>query len=179
MHQAIKIDSDDQHGAADQPQLNGAPPSADEIENKLISDIVDDLVNSAEVSTSGGSDTEASRGDTSKSKDDDKGHARTSSTVKKPASFKSVSVNKTFLASKGPTTNAPPKIGEKVAPTTGSAASQSSTASGAARPRLVAKTASGLRDAPKPGANGKPGGVPDAAAVWNKNRRKPRRTPWI
>ena len=94
--------------------------------------------------------------------------------MKKAASFKPVSVNKTFLASKagsisGPTT----KPGEK--PATPSAPSGSLTTA-AARPRLVAKTGSGLRDSnprsTSAGNGGKPGAAPDASAVWNKNRRR-------
>jgi hypothetical protein len=46
---------------------------------------------------SGGSDTDTSRPDTADPSKDAKGHARTSS-VKKPASFKPVSVTKSFLA---------------------------------------------------------------------------------
>lgn len=128
---------------------------------------------SAEVSVSGGSDTEASKADTSKI-GDDKGHARTASTVKKLASFKPVSVNKTFLAAKGVTPTAPSKLGDK--PATGATTTQTGqTMSATNRPRLVAKTGSGLRDSsPRsstPANGGKPA-TPDASAVWNKNRRK-------
>lgn len=124
-------------------------------------------MNSAEVSNSG-SDTEASRQDSAKR--DEKGHVRTSST-KRPATFKSVSVNKTFLASKATSSTSAPKIGEK--PTTPvSSAATPTTSSSVPKPRLVAKTTSGLRDASKSSLsqNGRP--APDASAVWNKNRRK-------
>jgi hypothetical protein len=91
--------------------------------------------------------------------------------VKKFASFKPVSVNKTFLAAKGATAAPPSKLGEKAA--TGATAQTS--ASAASRPRLVAKSGSGLRDstprASTAANGGKPGGAPDASAVWNKNRR--------
>lgn len=98
-----EIDSD--HGALDRATLNGSP-GLDEIENKRITS-VEDQINSADVSVSGGSDTEASKGDsTTKSRDGDK-HLRSSSVVKKPATFKAVSVNKTFLASKGGPINSP------------------------------------------------------------------------
>lgn len=149
--------------------MNGdnASTATDEIENKQISDIVDDLVNSAEVSISGGSDTEASR---SKLSSDDKGHGRTSSSVKKPASFKAVSVNKTFLAAKGTSTNAPSKVTEKAA--TASGTSTPGTASLSARPRLIAKSGSGLVTKSSTGLNGASGTAPDPNAVWNKNRRK-------
>jgi hypothetical protein len=132
----------------------------------------DTNINSAEVSVSGGSDTENSKAETSKTQ---LGHVRTTSTVKKPLSFKPVSVNKTFLAAKG--TTAPPTIksGEKGAAGTTSAQS-GPLSSSAPRPRLVAKSGSGLRDsAPRNAAstNGnKAGAAPDASAVWNKNRRK-------
>jgi hypothetical protein len=128
-------------------------------------------INSAEVSVSGGSDTENSKAETSKTQ---LGHVRTTSTVKKPLSFKPVSVNKTFLAAKG--TTAPPttKPGEKGAAGTATAPS-GPLSSSAPRPRLVAKSGSGLRDsAPRNAAstNGsKSSAAPDASAVWNKNRR--------
>ena len=55
------------------------------------------------------------------------------------------------------------------------AATQPGASSTAARPRLVAKSGSGLRDsAPRASTaanGGKPGAAPDANAVWNKNRR--------
>lgn len=128
---------------------------------------------SAEVSVSGGSDTEASKAEASKAVGDDKGHARTTSTVKKFASFKPVSVNKTFLAAKGVAPTAPSKLGEK--PATGATAPQTGpTTTAPNRPRLVAKSGSGLRDSsPRsatPANGGKPA-APDASAVWNKNRR--------
>src|SRR5690606_22234027 len=78
--QTNKIDSDSQNADLDRPHVNGgdrdvtpAPPapapSTEELENKHISDIVDDLVNSTEVSISGGSDNEAAKSDASKTKD--------------------------------------------------------------------------------------------------------------
>jgi hypothetical protein len=141
---------------------------------KQDSEPIDTSVNSAEVSVSGGSDTEASKAETSKTLGDEKGHARTASTVKKFASFKPVSVNKTFLAAKGATTSTPSKQGEKG--TAGSTAAQAGPlTTAAARPRLVAKSGSGLRDStPRTSATangGKAGAAPDANAVWNKNRR--------
>jgi short subunit dehydrogenase-like uncharacterized protein len=141
--------------------------STDELENKQIADIVDDLVNSAEVSISGGSDTETSR---SRLNPDDKGHGRTSSSVRKPTSFKAVSVNKTFLAAKGASANTPLKPNDKSA--AGSGASTPGTASLSARPRLVAKSGSGLVTKSSAGGNGAKGAAPDPNAVWNKNRRK-------
>ncbi|EHK99139.1 putative ATP synthase subunit f, mitochondrial [Glarea lozoyensis 74030] len=101
------------------------------------------------------------------------GHVRTTSTVKKPVSFKPVSVNKTFLAAKGTVVPPTSKTGEKGA--AGAASAQSGPSlSSAPRPRLVAKSGSGLRDSAPRNAtstNGnKTGAAPDASAVWNKNR---------
>jgi len=155
--------------------VNGAASASDELENKHITDIVDDLVNSAEPSISGGSDNELSRTDLLKGKDGEKGHNRTSSAVKKPATFKSVSVNKTYLAAKGTIPIAPVKAGEKPTTPSGLAAVQSAAAS-SARPRLVAKSGSGLGGSfAKTGAGGsgsRPAAAPDPSAVWNKNRRR-------
>jgi hypothetical protein len=147
--------------------------SAEKDEVKQDTENVESIVNSAEVSVSGGSDTEASKAETSKTAGDEKGHVRTGSTVKKLASFKPVSVNKTFLAAKGATTATPSKLGDKGA--TGTSAQAGPSTSTAARPRLVAKSGSGLRDSTPRTANaangGKAGAAPDANAVWNKNRR--------
>ena len=157
-------------------QLNGdaASTATDELENKHISEIVDDLVNSAEVSTSGGSDNEATKSDLAKLKDGEKGHGRSSSSVKKPTSFKSISVNRTFLTTKGPASiSAPVKVVDKATPTTSLANSQGANSTNAARPRLVAKTGSGLVAKLSSGPNGgKTGSAPDPNVVWNKNRRK-------
>lgn len=156
------------------PHVNGvtAASATDELENKHISDIVDDLVNLTEVSISGGSDNEAAKSDASKSKDDAKHHGRTSSAVKKPASFKAINVNKTFLTAKASAPSAQPKTTEKppAAPSPSPAPSGTPTTT---RPRLVAKSGSGLIAKSSTTANGgKPGSAPDANAVWNKNRRE-------
>lgn len=163
--QTITIDTDSQNVDLGQPHVNGdAPASAatDEFENKHISDIVDDLVNSTEVSISGGSDNEAAKSDASKSR----GNGRIS--VKKPASFKAINVNKTFLTAKG-AAPAQPKTSEKAPPSSTPSPAPTSTLS-AARPRLVAKSGSGLVTKAS-GANGGKA-APDASAVWNKNRRE-------
>ena len=137
-----------------------------------ISDGTEAAVTSAEVSVSGGSDTEASKAEATKFGLDEKGHVRSAS-VKKPASFKPVSVNKTFLAAKGAFTAIPSKLGDK--PGTGTIVAQTVSTLAAPRPRLIAKTGSGLRDsAPRTSSAGngaKAGAAPDASAVWNKNRR--------
>ena len=152
--------------------MNG---SAEKDEVKQDTENVESIVNSAEVSVSGGSDTEASKAETSKTTGDEKGHLRTASTVKKFASFKPVSVNKTFLAAKGSTPATPSKLGDKGAAGSTTAPTGLSSSSAAPRPRLVAKSGSGLRDsAPKASTatnGGKGGAAPDANAVWNKNRR--------
>lgn len=150
--------------------MNG---TSDKHELKPDSENVEAIVNSAEVSVSGGSDTEASKAET-KNQVDEKGHARTTSTVKKFASFKPVSVNKTFLAAKGATSAAPSKPGDKGTPPS-TIIQAGPSASSAARPRLVAKSGSGLQGSAPRNATatngGKGGSAPDAAAVWNKNRR--------
>lgn len=172
MSQTIAINPDNQDVVLDQPHVNGdaASAGADEIENKHISDVVDDLVNSSEVSISGGSDNEASKTGTAKSSDD-KGHGRTSSTVKKPSSFKPIQVNQKFLTTKSPSPAPPSKPSDKVASTASSVSVGG--AATAPRPRLVAKSGSGLVAKSLTGANGgKGGGAPDPNAVWNKNRRK-------
>ncbi|KAK3293892.1 uncharacterized protein B0H64DRAFT_174922 [Chaetomium fimeti] len=163
----IKIDNDSQNVELNRPRINGDATD----ENKHISDIVDDLVNSTEVSISGGSDTEATKSDASKGgKDGTKGHGRVSSSVKKSAPFKAINVNKTFLTSKAPAPGAQPKPAEKatITPSAASAASGTATIS---RPRLVAKTGSGLITKGSGPSGGKP--APDASAVWNKNRPVP------
>ncbi|CAK7218359.1 hypothetical protein SCUCBS95973_003457 [Sporothrix curviconia] len=168
--QAVHKSSDDLHnGGSNLPSVNGTATSGspDELANKHIADIVDDLVNSAEPSISGGSDTEASRLDPAKRKDGgDKGHVRTSSAARKPATFKSVSVNKTFLAAKAGGAPGVAKPGDKASPTLGVASLSTPSSSASARPRLVAKT--GLVKGA--GANGRPAAAPDPNVVWNKNR---------
>ncbi|KAJ3571264.1 hypothetical protein NPX13_g5438 [Xylaria arbuscula] len=140
--------------------------TANDIENKHIAEIVDELVNSAEASVSDGSDTEAFKADPTKLSDE-KGHVRSSSTVKKPQSFKSVSVNRTFLASKGATNSTSrPESAAGSASTT----PQPTVSSSASKLKLVAKSGSNLGGASKTlSVNGK-SGVPDANLVWNRNR---------
>lgn len=150
------------------PALNGLTAKED---GKQDADAVESNVNSAEVSISGGSDTEASKAENSKIAGDEKGHLRTASTVKKFASFKPVSVNKTFLAAKGATPVVPSKLGDKISAGTVTA---QATSTATLRPRLVAKSGSGLRDASSrtsPAVNGGKPGAPDGSVVWNKNRR--------
>ena len=118
-------------------------------------------------------------------------HARTNS-VKKPITFKAVSVTKSFLAKAGSvTTPANKGNGDKsglismvwlskgykltiAAPS--AAANSGNTVSQAPRPRLVAKTASGPQTSTPKSMNSlsKNGaGVgPDPNQVWNRNRRE-------
>jgi hypothetical protein len=159
--------TDSQHGELVPPAVNGGSPLPEDIANKRIT-IVEDQVNSADVSVSGGSDTEASR-----AKDGDKGQGRAGASAKRPATFKAVSVNKTFLASKA-NPNVSSKTSDKPAagsstPPTGSATLSIS------RPRLVAKSGTGTGNStPRLSlANGgKPAAAPDPNVVWNKNRRR-------
>ncbi|XP_044717820.1 uncharacterized protein HRG_08462 [Hirsutella rhossiliensis] len=161
------------HVALDPPTVNGNPSaSSDDIANKRITS-VEDQINSADVSVSGGSDTEASRTDWARQKDGDKSHGRTGSSVKKPATFKAVSVNKTFLAAKASPGSTVSKANDK--PTTGTSTPPPGSATlSVSRPRLVAKTGSGARDsAPRSSSavnGGKPATAPDPNVVWNKNR---------
>jgi hypothetical protein len=140
---------------------------------KLDTEPGDSVFTSAEVSINGGSDSEAAKAETSKNQVDEKGHGRSASTVKKLTSFKAVSVNKTFLAAKGATGMTPAKPGDKGAVGSASLPAAPLTSS-APRPRLVAKSGSGLRDSTpraSAAANGGKAPAPDANAVWNKNRR--------
>ncbi|KAH8681781.1 hypothetical protein BX600DRAFT_505430 [Xylariales sp. PMI_506] len=151
----------------------------DEIENKQIAELVDELVNSAEVSVSGGSDTEASTARNGKSAAslDDKGHVRSSSTaVKKPQSFKSVSVNKTFLGAKnaGGSLSRPESAASNPSPVLPA----SSAVSSASKLKLVAKSGSSLGGSTKTlTTNGKGLSAPDPNTVWNKNRPVPQPEP--
>ncbi|KAI0974580.1 hypothetical protein F4678DRAFT_470559 [Xylaria arbuscula] len=150
----------------DGPLSTAESRTADDIENKQIADIVDELVNSAEASVSDGSDTEASKTDLAKL--GEKGHSRSMSTAKKPQSFKSVSVNRTFLASKSNNNSTSrPESAAGSASTT----PQPTTSSSASRLKLVAKSGSNLGGASKTlSVNGKTSGVPDPSLVWNRNR---------
>ncbi|PBP16099.1 hypothetical protein BUE80_DR013218 [Diplocarpon rosae] len=172
-HELNTTETSSQDVPSEQPVVNGNPEKP---EVKQDAEHVEPNINSTEVSVSGGSDTEATKAEASKAQGDEKGHVRTTSTVKKIASFKPVSVNKTFLAAKGSTATAPSKLGDK-APVGASAIYTGPSATNALRPRLVAKSGSGLRDStPRTTAaanGGKAGAAPDASAVWNKNRPAP------
>ncbi|KAH6614099.1 hypothetical protein C7974DRAFT_417832 [Boeremia exigua] len=113
-----------------------------------------------------GSDTDISRPGSVDPLKQDTGNARTTST-KKPAAFKSVSVTKSFLAkSAASTPSASP--GLKAAPAVQPPTSSLLTA----KPRLVAK--SGTANAPRTlGKMNGAGAGPDASKVWNKNQPVP------
>lgn len=156
------------------PSIDGT--TTDKDGSKQYPDLLEPNNISAEVSINGGSDTEATKAETSKIGDEKGGHGRSTSAVKKPVpSFKAVSVNKTFLASKASTAVAPTKVGEKGATVSTTAPTTLTTSTSTTpKPRLVAKSGTGLRDstprASTTANGGKPGGAPDASAVWNKNR---------
>ncbi|KAK9793545.1 hypothetical protein SCARD494_06129 [Seiridium cardinale] len=161
-------ESDPQNVEAPSPPTTNGTGFHDEPEkNKAIVDIVDELVNSAEVSVSGGSDTEASM-----SKAKDAGHGRTSSTVKKPQSFKSVSVNRTFLGAKN-AANATSRS-ETSSPALTPTVPTNTPSSSASKLKLVAKSGSSLGGASKTlTTNGKTPGTPDGSTVWNRNKPTP------
>ncbi|KAJ9644729.1 hypothetical protein H2199_003692 [Coniosporium tulheliwenetii] len=124
----------------------------------------------AAAETSGGSDTEASRADsTDPTSEGPRRHLRSNS-VKKPTSFKPVSVTKNFLAKSGASTPSARPTDRGGSPL----GQPNSSSQQLARPRLVAKAGSGT-SAPRSGlskVNGA-GGAPDASTVWNKNRPAP------
>ncbi|KAH9883788.1 hypothetical protein F4778DRAFT_616860 [Xylariomycetidae sp. FL2044] len=162
---------DSQHVDPPARLLNG---TIDGVDNKQTADTVDELVNSAAASVSGGSDTETFKADPSKLSSD-KGHVHSSSTVKKPQSFKSVSVNRTFLASKSATgsTSRPESSAGAV-----SATPQPIPTSSASRLKLVAKSGSSLGGSTKTlTTNGSSSSAPDASKVWNRNRAPPQPEP--
>lgn len=115
---------------------------------------------------SGGSDTDISRPGSVDQSKRDAGHVRTNS-MKKPSTFKSVSVTKNFLAKSAVSTPAA-RPGDKATPVAPATSASLLTA----KPRLVAK--SGTANTPR--ALGKVNGAgagPDASKVWNKNQPVP------
>ncbi|KAK2745496.1 hypothetical protein FQN55_006192 [Onygenales sp. PD_40] len=116
---------------------------------------------------SGGSDTDTSRTDLRTSTD---GHHTRTSSVKRTSVFKPVSYAK-FSVTKSPGPLQASKAGADKTPF--SSASSTPSLSQTAKPRLVAKTAGGLRDSiPKSTGLGNKNGAggPDPNQVWNKNR---------
>ncbi|KAG5949427.1 hypothetical protein E4U53_005889 [Claviceps sorghi] len=167
--QSLPLDPADDSQRHDVSTKNGlAVTPSNEIAGKPSSS-TEEQSNSAELSLSGGSDTEASRTRTNV----DKGHGRSASSAKKPTTFKAVSVNKTFLASKAVPSGVVPKPVEK--PVSGSSTPPPGSSSlSSSRPRLIAKTGGGARDSiPKYSSlsnGGKAASAPDPSVVWNKNR---------
>lgn len=140
----------------------------------------------------GGDDTASLGGSESDASRTDGKQQNRSGSVKKPTSFKPVSFAK-FALPKAPGVTAPPKAPEKgwfslfgcspllrnnsatnkfLVPSTST--TPLGTPQPSSRPRLVAKTTTGMRDSfTKSGANGgRPSATgPDPNQVWNKNRR--------
>ncbi|KAF4554813.1 Hypothetical protein D9617_3g018810 [Elsinoe fawcettii] len=108
-------------------------------------------------------DSRGDVGDTGEAGKDANGNTKLGS-LKKPTTFKAVSVTKNFLA-KTATSTPSVKLGEKL---TAPAVSSPQTM---ARPRLVAKSGSGLRDTPRPRTGTE--GPSEGSTVWNKNRPAP------
>ncbi|KAI9667981.1 MAG: hypothetical protein M1821_000801 [Bathelium mastoideum] len=120
------------------------------------------------VDASGGSDTDTSKAESIEQRDQStSGHVRSNS-VKKPISFKTVSVTKNFLAKSAVVGHAAKAAGDKTSQ--GGALNESRQQT--PRPRLVAKSGGGLRDS-LPKTNKTNGKGPDPAQVWNKNRPTP------
>ncbi|KAI9779458.1 MAG: hypothetical protein M1816_003510 [Peltula sp. TS41687] len=125
-----------------------------------------------------GSDTEVGRAEHNntsvQSDSESKGpiHVRSNS-MKKPASFKAVSVTKNFLAKAANGSAPSSKSGGDKVTTTSNGQPTMSNATAASRPRLVAKSGSnrdgGMRGSTLPAGSGQ-GKAPDPSQVWNKNR---------
>ncbi|KAL6710281.1 hypothetical protein ACN47E_009227 [Coniothyrium glycines] len=116
---------------------------------------------------SGGSDTDISRPGSVDPLKQEAGHVRANSTVKKPSTFKSVSVTKNFLAKSAVSTPVA-RPGDKAA----SPAPLSTSSLLTAKPRLVAKLGTGNAPRVLGKTNGATSG-PDASKVWNKNQPVP------
>ncbi|KAL8689145.1 MAG: hypothetical protein Q9218_005117 [Villophora microphyllina] len=127
-----------------------------------------------------GSDTDTSKplnpDSTTKDFPDGHHHVRSNS-IKKPATFKAVSVTKNFLAKAGTTTAPAVKGPGDNEPST----TPVNNAASIPRPRLVAKPASGHQaSASKSSASGFRNGAgsgPDPLQVWNRNRAAPPTAP--
>lgn len=143
------------------------------------------------VDADAGSDTDTCRTLTSDTAiqdvSDGQHHARSNS-VKKPITFKAVSVTKNFLAKAG--TPTPPHKGngdkgnmvirrtsgaELIMPAPSTTAASGNAGAPAPRPRLVAKSASGHQTSVPKSMNSSSkngnGSGPDPNQVWNRNRR--------
>ncbi|KAH8728669.1 hypothetical protein GQ44DRAFT_701796 [Phaeosphaeriaceae sp. PMI808] len=125
-----------------------------------------DSAEQAIADASGGSDTDISRPSSVDQSKRDAGHMRTNS-MKKPSTFKSVSVTKNFLA-KSAVSIPTARPGDKLTTVTPSTAAAVLTA----KPRLVAKSGTGNTPRTLGKINGA-GSGPDASKVWNKNQPVP------
>ncbi|KAL8650741.1 MAG: hypothetical protein Q9226_005017 [Calogaya cf. arnoldii] len=149
------------------------------IENDHERETAESSAEQALIDGSVGSDTDTSKPQTSKDPSDIHHHARSNSVnVKKPATFKAVSVTKNFLAKAGTTAPAVKGTGDNAPETSTTPVNNAPLAP---RPRLVAKTASGHQAAAsRPSGstfrNGD-GSGPDASQVWNRNRAAPPTAP--
>jgi len=108
-----------------------------------------------------GSDTDTSRADSTEQTRDALDKAARSGGIKKATSFKPVSVTKTFLAKSAVGPAPIVRVGEK-SPAVPSPQPL-------AKPRLVAKSGSGINNSPRPRVGTE--GPVDGTTVWNKNRR--------
>ncbi|KAI9756055.1 MAG: hypothetical protein M4579_004025 [Chaenotheca gracillima] len=162
------------------PSSSGEVPSSDlDARSGLLSGQTESAVleeDLSQPSAGEGSDNEALKQEVSDTNlmggSDDKGHIRSNS-VKKPTSFKAVSVTRNFLAkaATGSTPTSKPS-GEKAMPP--SAIGSGTPVQPMMRPRLIAKSGTGLRDAaPRKSSvssGAGRGSGPDPGQVWNKNR---------
>ncbi|MCJ1438033.1 hypothetical protein MMC27_007420 [Xylographa pallens] len=157
--------------------------SVHQSEAQSVEVVEDDSIKGTGVDGSGGSDTDTSRIDISDaiSKDLEDGQEQIRpNALKKSATFKPVSVTKSFLAKAGTATNPTTKLGgDKV---NGVGGPSSSATQLVPRPRLVAKSASATRNSiPKAlimGSKAGKGTGPDPNQVWNRNRvSTPQATP--
>jgi len=108
-----------------------------------------------------GSDTDTSRADSTEQARDAMDKAARSGGLKKATTFKPVSVTKTFLAKSAVVPTPVSKVGEK--------SPAVSSPQPVAKPRLVAKSGSGINNSPRPRVGTE--GPVDGTTVWNKNRR--------
>ncbi|KAL2002938.1 hypothetical protein VTN02DRAFT_5471 [Thermoascus thermophilus] len=156
-----------ENGEAGKPSGSSAPDNGKPGPGQVASRAPE--LNGVSATSDGGEDTGSQGGSESDtSRADGRQHTRGGS-ARKPTTFKPVTFAK-FSVPKAPGAAAPPKVGDKAST---SSTPLSSAPPQSSRPRLVAKTTSGLRDsAAKAAASGaKTGGTaPDPNQVWNKNR---------
>ncbi|KAG6073044.1 hypothetical protein E4U31_001506 [Claviceps sp. LM219 group G6] len=171
--QVLPLDPAGDRNRYDVPTKNGLTATKSNASMDRTSTSNEGQMITTEAGLSGGSDNEASRTERLRQMEANKEHGRSASTTKKPATFKAVSVNKTFLASKAVPGGLALKPIEKLVPGSNTPPPGSS-ALPSSRPRLIAKIGGGAREsAPRYsslGNGGQPVSAPDPSAVWNKNR---------